>query len=166
MGGNFLYPGNVTPAAEANFHGDPIATDLVLEKGRNITIVPLNVTNGAVVSPEVVNLISAYPYNPFSTLIKSIIEFYIDAYKSLIPGLNGAPMHDVLTLFALRNPQAFQSVSRRVRVDASQLSRGRTIADFRPKPDPEPPETLDKILMQFDYNAFISDFVRIMTSRI
>jgi purine nucleosidase len=166
MGGNFLYPGNVTSVAEANFHGDPIATDLVLEKGRNITIVPLNVTNTAIISSETVNMISSYPYNPFSALIKPIIEFYIEAYKKLIPGLNGAPMHDVLTLFALLNPQAFQSISRRVRVDASELSRGRTIADFRAKPEPEPPETLDKILLQYDYNAFLADFVSTMTNRI
>ncbi|KKK36694.1 nucleoside hydrolase [Mesobacillus campisalis] len=166
MGGNFLYPGNVTSVAEANFHGDPIATDLVLEKGRNITVVPLNVTNTAIISPETVNLISRYPYNPFSSLIKPIIEFYIDAYKKLIPGLNGAPMHDVLTLFALLNPQAFQSISRRVRVDASELSRGRTIADFRAKPEAQPPESLERILLQYDYNAFLADFVSTMTNRI
>ncbi|WP_053363250.1 nucleoside hydrolase [Bacillus sp. FJAT-27251] len=166
MGGNFLYPGNVTPVAEANFHGDPIATDLVLEKGRDVTIVPLNITNTAIISPETVKLISSYAYNPFSSLIKPIIEFYIEAYKKLIPGLNGAPMHDVLTLFAVLNPQAFQSISRRVRVDASEFSRGRTIADFRAKPEAEPPETLDKILLQYDYNAFLSDFISTMTNRI
>ncbi|MGM0900888.1 MAG: nucleoside hydrolase [Bacillota bacterium] len=166
MGGAFNYPGNVTAVAEANFHGDPIATDLVLEKGRNITIIPLNVTNRATVTTQMLDTIAVYQSNPFSSLMKPIIEFYIDAYKNLIPGLNGAPMHDSVTLFALVNPQYFHYIPRRVRVDTSELSRGRTIADFRAKPDDEPPETLERIAIDFNYQAFANDFMNIMTRRV
>lgn len=166
MGGAFNYPGNVTAVAEANFHGDPIATDLVLEKGKNITIIPLNVTNRATVTTQMIDTIAAYQANPFSSLMKPIIEFYIEAYKKLIPELNGAPMHDSVTLFALVCPQYFYYIPRRVRVDTSQLSRGRTIADFRAKPDEEPPETLDRIAIDFNSQAFVNDFMSIMTRRI
>ena len=34
MGGAFLMPGNVTPVAEANFHGDPIASQLVMQNAK------------------------------------------------------------------------------------------------------------------------------------
>lgn len=166
MGGAFNYPGNVTAVAEANFHGDPIASDLVLEKGRDITIIPLNVTNHAIVTPQMVDVIAGHQTNPFSKLIKPIFDYYTNAYKELIPGLNGSPMHDAITLYALINPHYFQYISRRVRVDTSEKSRGRTIADFRVKPDPEPIETLDRIALSFDYHAYIKDFMNIMTRSI
>lgn len=166
MGGAFNYPGNVTAVAEANFHGDPIATDLVLEQGRNVTIIPLNVTNRAIITPQMVDTIAAYQTNPFTSLMKPIVDFYANAYKELIPGLNGSPMHDSVTLFALVNPQSFQYISRRVRVDTSELSRGRVMADFRAKPDPEPANTLDRIALNFDYQAFVNDFMSIMTRRL
>ncbi|MCM3584572.1 nucleoside hydrolase [Mesobacillus maritimus] len=166
MGGSFLHPGNVTAEAEANFHGDPIATDLVLEKGRNITIIPLNVTGDAVVSQQVIDWIANQKTNPFTSLMKPIMDFYIEAYKELSPGLEGAPIHDALALFALLNPDAFGYLSRRVRVDTSNLSRGKAIADFRTKPEEEPPETLDRIALTFNYDVFLEDFVKIMTRRL
>ncbi|PWW28316.1 purine nucleosidase [Cytobacillus oceanisediminis] len=166
MGGAFNHPGNVTAVAEANFFGDPIATDLVLEKGRNVTVIPLNVTNYALVTPQVVNWIAASKSNPYSGLIKPIIDYYINAYKKLVPGLNAAPMHDVITLFALTSPGSFQFASRRVRVESSSLSRGRTIADFRANPKEEQKETLDHIALAFDYNAFIQDFINVMTAKV
>ena len=32
--GGALMPGNVTPVAEANFHGDPIASQLVMQNAK------------------------------------------------------------------------------------------------------------------------------------
>jgi purine nucleosidase len=166
MGGAFNHPGNVTASAEANFYGDPIASDLVLEKGKNITILPLNVTNYALVSPQVVNYITSLNSNPFSSLFKPIMDYYINAYNKLIPGLQAAAVHDVLTLFSIVSPESFQYVSRRARVDSSELSRGTSRADFRPKPEVEPLETLDRIALFFNYNAFIQNFVTVMSGRL
>jgi purine nucleosidase len=166
MGGAFHHPGNVTSVAEANFYGDPIATDLILEQGRNVTVIPLNITNYAIATPQIINSISETKANPFSSLIKSIIDFYIDAYKKLIPGLNGAPLHDVITLYALINPNQFQYVYRRVRVENAILSRGRTVADFRAKPKDEPRETLDRIALRFNYESYIKDFYTVMTGKL
>ncbi len=163
MGGAFLVPGNVTPVAEANFHGDPIASNLVVEKGRNTTIVPLNVTNNAIVTPQTVQYISQYQVNPFTPLIPPIMDYYYEAYQKNVPGIQGAPLHDVLTLSAIVNPKVLNYVSRRVQVEAFGNARGKSIADFRAKPDDEPIETLDRIAIQLDYQLFIDDFVRIMT---
>lgn len=44
MGGAFWVPGNVTTVAEANFHGDPFAVNIVLTYATNVTIIPLNAT--------------------------------------------------------------------------------------------------------------------------
>ena len=57
MGGAFLYPGNVTPIAEANFYGDPGAANIVMRYAKNLSIYPLNVTQSAIVTPEMVNYI-------------------------------------------------------------------------------------------------------------
>jgi purine nucleosidase len=163
MGGAFLVPGNVTAEAEANFHGDPIATNLVVEKGRNVTIIPLNVTNGAIVTPEIIDYLSTQSQNPFGSLIKPIFDYYFEAYKKNVPGIQGAPVHDVVTLSALVNPTMIEYTSRRVTVELFGEARGKSIADFRPKPDLEPFETLDRIGMQLNYNFFIQDFINIMT---
>lgn len=45
MGGVFLEVGNVTPLAEANVYGDPIASKIVFHQAKNLLIFPLNVTN-------------------------------------------------------------------------------------------------------------------------
>ncbi|PKQ10978.1 MAG: nucleoside hydrolase [Alphaproteobacteria bacterium HGW-Alphaproteobacteria-1] len=51
MGGAHRALGNVTPAAEFNIHVDPQAADIVLCAGAPVTIVPLDVTHKALVTP-------------------------------------------------------------------------------------------------------------------
>ncbi len=163
MGGAFLVPGNVTAKAEANFHGDPIATNLVVERGRNVTIIPLNVTNDAIATPEVIDYISRNSDNPFAPLIEPIFDYYFEAYKKNVPGIKGAPLHDVVTLSAIVNPTMLEYTSRRVTIELFGKAKGESIADFRPKPDLEPFPTLDRIGMQLNYQLFMQDFVNIMT---
>ncbi|MBE4909584.1 nucleoside hydrolase [Bacillus luteolus] len=163
MGGAFLVPGNVTAKAEANFHGDPIATNLVVERGRNVTIIPLNVTNEAIATPEVINYISRMSDNPFAPLIEPIFDYYFEAYKKNVPGIQGAPLHDVVTLSAIVNPTMLEYTSRRVTIELFGKTKGESIADFRPTPDLEPFPTLDRIGMQLNYQLFMQDFVNIMT---
>ena len=162
MGGAFLVPGNVTEEAEANFHGDSTASNLVVEQGQNVTIIPLNITNQAIVTPEVVAYISRNVTNRFGPLINPIFDYYFEAYKKNVPGIKGAPLHDVVTLSALVNPTMIEYVSRRVKVELFGEARGKTIADFRPKPEFDPPETLDRIGLQLNYQMFINDFIRVM----
>lgn len=54
IGGNPFVSGNVTPAAEANFHNDPIAAHRVLDTAVP-TIAGLNVTTSAMLSPSALN---------------------------------------------------------------------------------------------------------------
>ncbi|WP_216831571.1 nucleoside hydrolase [Alkalihalobacterium elongatum] len=163
MGGAFLVPGNVTPVAEANFHGDPIAANLILNKAKNVTVVPLNVTSDAIVTKEMVDYITAYEYNPFTPLIKPIFDYYADAYSELIPGLNGAPLHDVVTLAALTQPQLVNYIHRSVTVQILERTRGQSVGDFRPGWEAEPSEVLHRIGMVLDFEMFFRDFLNVMT---
>ncbi len=166
MGGAFLVPGNVTSLAEANFHGDAIAANLILDKGRNVYITPLNVTNYAIIKPENIDQITSQPFNSFSDLIKPIFEYYNDAYKKLDPSLSGSPLHDVFTLFALVNPQQVRYVNREASVSINfDNTKGVSIADFRPRSTEETTEATDFIAISFNYQAFLEDFIQIMTSK-
>ena len=72
-----------------------------------------------------------------------------------------APLHDVLTISALANPALVKYLPRRVTIEQFGAARGKSIADFRPKPDPQPKETLDWIGMEVDVPKFIENFTTV-----
>ncbi|KZE69133.1 nucleoside hydrolase [Fictibacillus phosphorivorans] len=167
MGGAFLVPGNVTPVAEANFHGDAIAANIVVSKLRNVFITPLNVTNYAIIKPENIQQITSQPFNRFTHLIKPIFDYYNAAYKKLDPSLTGSPLHDVFTIFALANPEQVQYVKREVSVSINLgHTKGESIADFRARSSEQVTPSTDHIAISFNYEAFVQDFTNVMTSRI
>ncbi|MFD2445670.1 nucleoside hydrolase [Bacillus sp. CGMCC 1.16607] len=165
MGGAFLVPGNVTAEAEANIYADPIAADLVFEKAHNIFLHPLNITNKALLMPEDIDFLAQHTKSPFKELLKPAYDYYYKAYQNLVPGIKGAPLHDVVPLFALTNPGAVQYVPKRVRVELFGKSRGKTIADFRPKPDVVTEGQKDWIGMTIDLDKFKEDFMQIILGK-
>ena len=161
MGGAFLVPGNITAEAEANFYVDPIAANTVMEKAHNIYLYPLNITNKAIITPEIINYLDENSSTPFKPLLKPAFDYYYKAYQKNVPGIKGAPLHDVVPLMALTNPELVKYVPRRVRVEEFGNSKGKSIADFRPKPDKERPESIDYIGMEADIQKFIVNFMEI-----
>jgi purine nucleosidase len=159
MGGAFLVPGNITAEAEANFYSDAIAARTVMEKAHNVRLYPLNITNKAIITPEMIEYLSENSPTPFKPLIKPAFDYYFKAYQKNVPGIKGAPMHDVVPLMALTNPEMVKYIPRRVRVEEFGNAKGKSIADFRPKPDKEPLETLDYIGMEADIQKFITNFM-------
>ncbi|WP_010283228.1 nucleoside hydrolase [Bacillus timonensis] len=164
MGGAFFVPGNVTSEAEANYYGDPIASNLVCERARNLAIHPLNVTVQAVLTSEMVDTIVRRGVNsPYRNLIRPIFDYYYEFYKKSMPGIKGTPLHDVVALSAIVNPSIVQYARRRVKVELFGILKGVSVADFRANPDKEPEETLDRIALRFDYEKFITDFIQVMS---
>lgn len=161
MGGAFLVPGNVTAEAEANFYADPIAADSVMEKAHNVFLHPLNITNPSIITPEEIDFIAKNSKSPFKDLIKPAFDYYFEAYKKLVPGIKGAPLHDVVPLFALTNPGAVQYIPRRVRVELFGGARGKSWADFRPKPEEALEIQKDWIGMKIDLDRFKEDFKQV-----
>lgn len=98
MGGAFWVPGNVTAVSEANFHGDPVAAQIVLTYADNVTIIPLNVTERAIATQQMVDYIDQV--GPID-ILKPMIDYYYEYYRERNPNVQGAPLHDVLTLMAV-----------------------------------------------------------------
>ena len=163
MGGAFLMPGNVTPVAEANFHGDPIASQLVMQNAKNVTLIPLNVTSEAIITPEMVKYITKHSKTNFKKLIEPIFNYYYKAYKNLNPKITGSPVHDVVTMMVAANPSLLDYVYRRVDVDTIGVAKGESIADFRPQPEAKALKNWVKIGWSLHYKKFLEDFVKIMT---
>eukprot|EP00916_Digyalum_oweni_P025069 GHVL01041375.1.p1 GENE.GHVL01041375.1~~GHVL01041375.1.p1 ORF type:complete len:224 (+),score=46.07 GHVL01041375.1:32-703(+) len=58
MGGAARVPGNITPCAEFNAYIDPEAASIVFKSGLNITMIPLDVTHTAIVTPAIIKQIN------------------------------------------------------------------------------------------------------------
>jgi purine nucleosidase len=158
MGGVFLEVGNVTPLAEANVYGDPIASKIVFHQAKNLFIFPLNVTNKAVLTPNVFNYIQANAKNPFHMIMKPMYDYYLSAYQKLNPSMEGPLLHDVVAISGLVNPSFFEFVHRTVNVDTYGDTKGQTFADFRPNSKSEGA----RIALEIDAEKFIQDFIKIM----
>jgi purine nucleosidase len=166
MGGAFNEPGNVTPVAEANFHGDPYAANIVLNQSSGrVKIIPLNVTSGAIVTPAIINELDAY-YKSIGSkvgeLVKPMFDYYFKFYKSRNPQLSGAPLHDVITLWAVvnENHMVYTEIPVRIVVNLGEAF-GQSIGDFRNMID-KAKYPLHKVAVNFSYTEFIRDFYKIM----
>lgn len=166
MGGAFNEPGNVTPVAEANFHGDPYAANIVLTqaKGR-VKIIPLNVTSGAIVTPALINDLDAHYQSVGSKvgkLVKPMFDYYYKFYKTRTPGLTGAPLHDVLTFWAVVNDEhmTYRDIPVKIIVNIGDAF-GQSVGDFRNTVN-KADYPVHKVAVNFPYTEFIRDFYQTM----
>ncbi|MEN1938573.1 nucleoside hydrolase [Paenibacillus sp. 102] len=162
MGGAFLYPGNVTPVSEANFYGDPVAANLVFKYAKNVSIYPLNVTQRAIVTPEMVNYIHS---KGKTDLVKPLLDYYYDFYKKRVPNIQGSPVHDILPLMGIMYDDMFTYYESQILIAENGTARGQSVGDFR---NFFTPENLDnrprqRVAVNFDYNKFFKEFMTVMT---
>ncbi|MBC5637835.1 nucleoside hydrolase [Ornithinibacillus sp. BX22] len=168
MGGAFWVPGNVTAVSEANFHGDPVAAQIVLTYADNVTIIPLNVTERAIATQQMVDYIDQV--GPID-IVKPMIDYYYEYYRERNPNVQGAPLHDVLTLMAVNRGDMFTFQELPVHiVQATQgTERGQSIADIRPFGSLEEEAGKEikrhRIAVDFDYKRFFIDFMTTMSGQ-
>lgn len=168
MGGAFWVPGNVTAVSEANFHGDPVAAQIVLTYADNVTIIPLNVTERAIATQQMVDYIDQV--GPID-ILKPMIDYYYEYYRERNPNVQGAPLHDVLTLMAVNRGDMFTFQELPVHiVQATQgTERGQSIADIRPfgnlEEETEKEIKRHRIAVDFDYKRFFIDFMTTMSGQ-
>ena len=128
MGGAFDVPGNVTPAAEANIHGDPEAADIVFTAPWKVTIVGLDVTTKTVMTGGFLAEMAVAGGKDVQ-LLADLSQFYIDFYKQRVG--DGMVIHDSCACVYLVAPELFETRSGSVRVVSGGLADGQTIQ----KPD-------------------------------
>ncbi|WP_110114406.1 nucleoside hydrolase [Bacillus sp. CGMCC 1.16541] len=161
MGGAFQVPGNATPVAEANFYGDPVAANFIMQNAPNLVVIPLNVTREALITPALVEAIDANQSSELGKLIKPMLDYYYDAYQRLEPGIPGSPAHDLLALMAaVDESNMLQYIRREGSVEfESQHSDGLSVADLRPGSVDCYGFRCPKIAVQLDYEKFVSNLL-------
>lgn len=144
MGGAFDVPGNITPAAEANIHGDPEAADAVMMAPWKVVVVGLDVTMKTVMTRKRLAELTAQNGKHLK-LLSDISQFYIDFYGQHVKD-EGMVVHDSCACIYLVAPELFTTRSGAIRVVAGGIADGQTIQ----KPDARsfPPGNWDDLPSQ------------------
>ncbi len=125
MGGAFDVTGNVTPAAEANIHGDPEAADIVFTAPWKVTVVGLDVTMKTIMSADYLADMTRSGDSSLQ-LLSDLSQHYIDFYRSRV-GIAGMAVHDSTACVYLLRPDLFDLRSGPVRVVCGGIADGATI---------------------------------------
>ena len=128
MGGS-IGEGNTTPAAEFNIWADPEAARRVFQSGLDLTMVGLDVTHQALITPTHIERLAAA--GKAGQLVADLYAFYARFHESRY-GWNGAPVHDAVAVAHVIDGTLLATRHCGVVVDTGpELSRGRTNADVR-----------------------------------
>jgi purine nucleosidase/pyrimidine-specific ribonucleoside hydrolase len=123
--GGAVAEGNVTPAAEFNIWADPEAAQRVFTSGLDVTMVGLDVTHQALVTPEQMR-----ESGRIGGVVAELLEFYGSFHRSVY-GWDGSPIHDAVAVAQVIDPSLLELEHLNVRVETeSALCRGRTVVDL------------------------------------
>lgn len=121
--------GNATPAAEFNAWVDPEALDLVVRSGVRFTMVGLNVTHRALVTPAVRARIAAVGTGA-AAFAEELLEFFCRTNDEVF-GLPDGPLHDPVAVAVLADPGCVDVVHTRLDVElAGTETVGATLVDL------------------------------------
>jgi inosine-uridine nucleoside N-ribohydrolase len=134
--GGAIAEGNITPAAEFNIWADPEAARRVFASGIDLTMVGLDVTHKALMTPEHADRLRRS--GGAAKLVAELFDFYHRFHKQTYD-LPGSPIHDALALAHVLRPDLLETVERHVAIDCeSELCRGRTVVDLWRRTGSEP----------------------------
>jgi inosine-uridine nucleoside N-ribohydrolase len=125
--GGAIAEGNVTPAAEFNIWCDAEAAHRVFSSGIPVTMVGLDVTHRARLTPERAQGLRAS--GRAGAFVADLHGFY-SRFHASIYGDPATPVHDALAVASLIRPALLRMESLHVDIDTSLgLCRGRTVVD-------------------------------------
>jgi len=126
--GGAIAEGNITPAAEFNIWVDPEAAARVFASGLDVTMVGLDVTHRALMTPAHAETLRAS--GRVGAVVAELFAFY-HQFHSRVYDLPGSPVHDALAVAHVLRADLLRTVHCNVEIDcASELCRGRTVADI------------------------------------
>jgi inosine-uridine nucleoside N-ribohydrolase len=135
MGGS-IAEGNMTPAAEFNVWADPEAAQRVFRSGLDVTMIGLDVTHAALLTPAWAERFRAA--GRVGTFVAELVEFF-KRYHQRTYGWDGAPIHDAVALAHAFRPGLVRTERLNVEIETeSELCRGRTVVDRWHRTDREP----------------------------
>lgn len=133
MGGAAEYAGSNSMCAEFNVWIDPEALEIVLQSGCPVTIVPLDATFSAYMTPSDAEKIRAVG-TPEADMLANLVLKYGTAkmLKGQNEGETHIPIHDALALCSVRYPQVLYKERVCCHTDISRgFAYGQTIIDRR-----------------------------------
>jgi purine nucleosidase len=165
MGSTIFHPGIPGPAApmvDANFANDPEAAHIVLRAGAGVTVVGIDVTMTTLFSTDMANEVAREGDDAAKTLMR-MAEFYINAYKTIYPGMAGCGLHDPLAVAIAEDPTLAKTERMFVDVELhGELTRGQTVADRRRTAVPL--HNAD-VCMEVDRARFVTGFLAAIKGR-
>jgi inosine-uridine nucleoside N-ribohydrolase len=125
--GGAVAEGNMTPAAEFNIWADPEAAQRVFHAGVPVTMVGLDVTHRALLTPAWAERFRGA--GRVGAFVAELVEFF-KRYHARTYGWDGAPIHDAVALAQAIRPGVVVTEHVNVEVELeSELCRGRTVVD-------------------------------------
>ncbi len=128
MGGSTTR-GNITAYAEFNAWVDPEAIDVVVQSGIPFTMVGLNITHQALITPEVLDRIAAIG-NETAAFGVQLLRFFNSTYEAA-ESMPAGPLHDPITIALLADPGIVESVESHIDVELEgTFTAGATVIDL------------------------------------
>jgi purine nucleosidase len=153
MGGAVRVPGNVGPVSEFNFAVDPEAAAIVLGAGLPLTLVPLDVTERVLLTPERLN--GGHPAGRVHAFVRQITASTVAFHRSQ-GDEEGIFLHDPLAVGVALDPSLVRQEPMAVAVETQgALTAGMTVADLRRKPRSKPTAT---VCIEVDAERFLHLF--------
>ena len=126
--GGAIAEGNITPAAEFNIWVDPEAAARVFASGIDVTMVGLDVTHRALMTPEHAERLRAA--GRVGAMVAELWAFY-HRFHARVYEFPGTPVHDALAVAHVVCGDLLTTKHRNVEIDCfSELCRGRTVVDL------------------------------------
>jgi inosine-uridine nucleoside N-ribohydrolase len=125
MGGALYVPGNVSPVAEANIHGDPHAADLIFTTPWKVTMVGLDVTTKVRLNDQILSRVREQNER-YGLFLHSITRFYGEFHRK--EGVTGGfYVHDPSAVVYMIEPELFETKRGPMRVVCEGIAIGQTI---------------------------------------
>ena len=148
--GGAIGEGNVTPAAEFNIWVDPEAAKRVFDSGIPLTMVGLDVTHQALMTPAHADALRTR--GSVGKAVAEMLDFYGRFHREEY-GWEGSPIHDAVAVAYVPWPELLRVQACAVEIETqSELSRGRTLVDLWGRTEREP--NVD-VAVGIDADAFL-----------